>query len=493
MSPLLWVAMAFAGDPDEDALFGGSPAPPPPAPEAPSPETPAAETPAAPVEAPVAPVVPPPPVALDPYASPDAGEMLDGGSSMPTDLDIQRALAAVDQRFAIGGRLYLRLDSTVDEDDSASEVGLRSPNLLDVYLDARPNDRLRAYGAARLSHDFTVQSGDTDFLGGEVVLSKVILDQLWMKGDIDHRVYWTVGRQRIKWGAGRFWNPTDFMNQQVLDPLAAFDERTGVALVKVHVPIEAIGANLYVLGNVEGADTLGQVGGAARMEWLVGNTEISASAAARRDQPIRLGADLSTGVWVFDLHAEAAVQHGAGTTYYAGTLAMDTLFAPETVDRSEEWIPQMVGGIELPIRYNDEDAVSIGVEGFYNDAGYTDADIYSLLIPNGAFQPFYLGRAYAGAYVYLPSPGNWDEQSYTASALSNLTDRSMVARLDWRATVHTRLAVNAYVSGHFGEKGGEFRFAFDLPDDIATALGEADGIHVPAPIVDAGVGLSLSF
>ncbi len=84
-----------------------------------------------------------------------------------------------------------------------------------------------------------------------------MLDQLWVNFDVDHRAFVTVGRQHVKWGVGKFWNPTDYLHPVKRDPLATFDTRTGTTLVKLHVPWEKRGWNLYAVGLLEdaGGDT----------------------------------------------------------------------------------------------------------------------------------------------------------------------------------------------------------------------------------------------
>ncbi|MCK6506630.1 hypothetical protein L6R53_25200, partial [Myxococcota bacterium] len=334
-----------------------------------------------------------------------------------------------------------------------------------------------------------VQAGETDAYGNERVATAVALDQLWVKADAWRRVYVTVGQQRVKWGAGRFWNPTDFLNAQRLDPLAVFDQRTGVALVRAHVPVGA--ANLYAVANLDDASTLGQVGGAARAEIVFGTTEVSASAAARRDQPLRLGADLSTGFWLLDLRVEAAVLHGVDDPFFEGTLDLSTFTLPTEVDRSEDWIPQVVAGLEGSFKLGDEDSLTLGVEGFFNDAGTDQVELYPWLLLNDAYTPFYVGRWYAAAYAYLPAPGRWDETSFTASWIANLSDQSHVARLDASVTALTWLSLNAYVAPHFG-KVGELRYRLQL-DPLAGVEGLEEGIDVPAPVVDLGLGARVRF
>lgn len=453
MIPLLLTTLALAEDerPSDDEVFG--------APDSPPPADPTARPPEDPPE-------------VDPALG---GEVL-------ADSTIAGVIAVAEQRLAVGGQLYARGTARVTEDMAPEDVDWSAPTLLDVYLDARPNDRVRAYARGRLSHDFSVLPGETDYLGEEVKATTGVVDQLWLKFDVARRVYVTVGQQRIKWGSGRFWNPTDFLNQQNLDPLATYDLRTGVGLLKLDIPISATGTNLYVIGDFDEVATLGTFGGALRAEQVVGLTEIAASASVQKDQPLRLGADVSTGVWLFDLHAEAAVRHGDTTSYWEGSFDLDTFTPPTEVDRSEDWIPQVVAGLEVPIKYSDLGTAYLGGEFFYNDAGYADAELYPWLAYNNQFTPFYLGKMYGSAYLYLPGAARLSDHSLTLSWIGNLSDHTHAARVDYRVTALTRLQVSASVNTYFGGNG-ELHFSTSIPGIV----------EVKAPVMDATLGALLTF
>jgi hypothetical protein len=445
-----------------------------------------------------------------PAPSADTPEVAPTTGDRDTDLmsggDVSRAggifdtLAALDQRVTIGGRLYLRLNAAIPEEAEPEDVTLSSPNFLDLFVDARPNERVRGYVQGRLSQNLSTQTGDTTALGEAVEPTKVLLDQMWINFDVGRKVFVTVGRQRVKWGAGRFWNPTDFLQPSRLDPLAFFDERTGVGLVKVHIPFEKTGTNLYAFADIEGADAIDQVGGAWRLEQVVGLTEVAVSGSVGKDRPTRLGAQVSTAVWIFDLKAEAAISNGLDTQFYRGTFdwgpldadgaaSFLTIETPESYTREDEWVPQVVAGVEFPIRYNDEDSITIGAEYFYNDAGYDDASLYPWLVFNDAYTPFYLGRHYAGAYVYIPGPGEWDDHSFTVSTIGNLSDQSYTSRLDYSVRALTFLSINAYVAGHYGEVG-ELRFGLDVPPILGVT---EDAISVKPPVMDVGIGVMINF
>ena len=49
---------------------------------------------------------------------------------------------------------------------------------------------------------------------------------------------------------------------------------------------------------------------------------------------------------------------------------------PERYSRDEDWIPQALVGLEYGFNYTDDDAMYLGAEYFFNDAGYGDVDLY---------------------------------------------------------------------------------------------------------------------
>ena len=407
----------------------------------------------------------------------------------PTDAEIAANLREADQRLTLGGRLYLRSNVYVPDQPELSTVSFNSPSLLDLFVDARPNNRLRAFAQGRVAFDPTVTEGDIDWMGTTLEPTTLALDQAWLNVSLGGRLFVTAGQQRVKWGVSRFWNPTDFLDSTRLDALAFFDERTGVPLLKVHLPLSKAGLNLYAFAGIDGADSVDQVQGALRAEWLVGMTEISLSSAMRKGDPERYGAQVSTALGPFDLKGEIAVTHGLDTPGWEGSFDLETLELPTEVDRSEDWIPQAVVGAEWGLRYNDQDSLYLGVEYFYNDLGTDDPDMYAWLALEGQFTPFYLGRHYGGVYLFLPAPGRWDDHSFVISTLGNLSDRSFASRLDWSARLLNELSVNAYVQGHYGELG-ELRYALEIPA-VPGVL--PDGLSLAAPLVDAGFGASVRF
>jgi len=419
-------------------------------------------------------------------------EMFGGSAPEPISATIVHAIAQRDQSLDIGGDVYLRGQLAVlHEPANSDDLQLQNPNLLRLFLDARPSDRVRAFARGRLDFDPTVGAGATDLLGNPRRPLNLNLDQLWLNFDILRTVFVTVGRQPIRWGSGRFWNPSDFVNQQRRDPLALLDERLGADMVKLHLPIEAWGWNFYAVANVDDATTFKHLGGALRAEFLFGPTELALAVAARQDTPLRLSVDVSSGAGPLDLHLEGVAYRGDRTPSWQGRFAPADFVIPRKVDREDDWIAQLDGGAELQFLYSEQDSIYLGVELFLNQAGYNGAELYPWLALNGQYTSFYLGRTYLAAYASAPQPGDWNNSTLTLSAISNLSDRTAIVRFDWQVTLLTFLEASAFAAVFLGD-AGEFHFSLDVPPSpIDPRL--ANGISVRATDYLVGLWLTLKF
>jgi hypothetical protein len=511
--------------PSEEDLFGAP---------APIPVEPPPESRQTPVEAPVAP---------SPSTTPRDGEATLRTGSGPEVRSRGAAPASTDERAAdllggsrrdaptgrwdkekedplkVGGLLYARAATSWSRGVPASAWPLTVPSLLDTYLDVRPNDRVRGFVLGRLTYDPTLSTTGVDLAGRPVTRSqtRAVLDQLYVNFDVERTVFVTAGKQHVKWGTGRFWNPGDFLHPVRRDPLAQLDDRSGVAMVRAHLPWEARGWNLYgvalledLAGDTTGAQTgaapgtVGQVGGAARAEVVLGGVELAADLAAQRGHAPRFGFDGSFALWELDVTAELALTRGRDAPAWRATGADPATVAGWRRAAATGTTPQAVVGVTWSWRYSDEDALMLGGEYFFNDAGYDDAHVYPVLLaspfahllspphafdPRTAFTPFYLGRHYAGAFLLLPQPGSWNATSLTLSALANLSDGSGLLRLDHSVLLNTYLTLETYLAGHLGKEGGEFRLGFDVPGQALAGGGTTPPFTVPTPILDLGVAL----
>ncbi len=435
---------------------------------------------------------------IEPEVDPDPEQEMFGGEGAEpkgrlSEAEFADVLDETDDILDIGGQVYMRLNyNQYDPDPGEDSPGhtLSSPNILHLYLDARPNDRVRAFARGRLNYDFTIMEGDTNRLGETLDPMSYALDQLWIKFDIARAAYITFGPQTIRWGSGLFWNPTDFLNQQRRDPLAVLDERLGVSLLKLHIPIESLGWNLYAVANLEHADHPDEVGGALRAEILLGHNEIALTGAMRKDQPVRIGADISSGLGAFDFHLEGAVLYNEEKLFYRGEFDPALGIFPEAYSREDEWIPQLTAGTEFEVLYSDQDSLAFGLEFFFNDHSSGDEDLYVWQALNNDYTPLYAGRYYLAAFAMLARPGNWNDTTFTLSNIFNLSDSTGIARFDTRVTILTYLHVGLYASLYYGSFG-EFRLEVDIPP-IPEYEPFEDGLTVPANRMEVGLWLMLN-
>ncbi|MFY0569554.1 hypothetical protein ACN28E_37805 [Archangium lansingense] len=462
-------------------------------------------------------------------AAPQDAAATGAGDAQPQDRDAQ-ALGgpaatnafdteeAVEDPLKIGGRFYLRAFTQGNEGVSFGNTSVSTPMLVDGYFDARPTDRLRGFVLGRLTFDPTRREGSGSLIPSAGTSSpttvtaapSVLLDQAWLRFDLGRTLFITAGKQHVKWGTARFWNPTDFLTPQRRDPLALFDARTGATMLKVHVPWEAKGWNFYAIGlldNAGPANTLGQVGGAARAEVVLGPAELGIDAVFQRGRKPRFGLDFSSGLGPIDIYGEIALRRGSDTPLYRlptgvsfsdllgqvqgnGGIPPDIGALPIEAYYPDGYTPQISGGATWTFAYSENDTATVGVEYFYNSTGYPTSLVYPYLIFQGQFQPFYLGQHYAAVYGLLAGPGSWDDTNFILSNLGNLSDRSFITRLDVTHRALRYLSVEAFVAVNYGQKGGEFRFALDLP---AMSMGGQviPPVVVAPPTVQAGVGLRI--
>jgi hypothetical protein len=521
---LLWPSWARAQNrPDEQQLFGAEP------PEAPAAGTSSASTSgsastndATATAAEVAPSASAPstPTAFTPASTPSLSSPSQtteasrdaqilgsaGAPSMFTDE------AAPSDPLTIGGQIYLRLQGTAAQGQRFEDFSFSAPSMLDVFLDARPNDRVRGFARGRMVYDPTLPatasssntigtvaaSGSTS--GAQSLSSlfqqqtrdpKAYLDQLWLNFDLYRRVYVTVGKQHVRWGTARFWAPTDFLHLRPRNPLDVFDARTGTSMIKFHLPIESRQWNIYAYGVTEGPNatsTLGDVAGAARAEFVLNTTEVGLGVFARRNSKPRFAVDLSTGIYDFDVYGELALRsrNEIDRVHYAPDATIpefpaappswqtpaDTArgYSEQVVDamypltRRHGYRPQIVGGVNYSRKYNDNDTFTVGFEYFYNSLGYDSPLAYpGLVLPHtrDLSEPanfFYLGQHYGAFYVTFPAPYKLDNHTFTLSTLGNFSDQSYITRFDYAFILLTHVRLEAFVSAHYGNENGEFRF-----------------------------------
>ncbi len=385
-------------------------------------------------------------------------------------------------KLAIGGRLELRTEASKTDNQRFQESPYGQNKTADIYFDTRPNRDVRAFFRMRFYEQNTTTAQQvTNNTGTEttnntkqptveqqgVANIEESIDELWLKWDIEDTVFVTAGKQHLKWGRGRFWNPTDFTALVPKDPFAIFDRRLGQELIKVHIPFEKQGHNLYGILQFDDAQRNDDVGIALRGEFSFGsNGETAISFQSKRGRPIKAGIDLGMGLGNFDINLESAWSTRDTSPRYKGDLDLTTLqFPSETYDNKKVY-NQSVANLEYVQKFNDNDAAVFGVEGFWNQLGYDKRTLEFYSLVTNQNQVLYSGREYVAAYARLDGPGNWNDSTFLLNGVQNLSDKTALVRLTGTYLFYKQITLEAYVSRCFGDYG---ELCFRVPDSIIDA------------------------
>jgi len=494
--------------PDEDTLFGGAPDAGTRAPSAAAP-----------------PIIAPAP-------EPDRGSA--GGEQQiltgPPAADAFAKGLVKEDALKIGGQFYIRSITTFLQDQSVGEARFALPTLVDVYLDARPIEQLRAFVLGRLIYDPLLASnvlltgvpGNTAGLQS-VSNPAVYLDQAWLSFDIARTVFITAGRQHVTWGVTRYFNPSDFLASRPRDPLAIFDVRLGVSMLRVQVPWEKAGWNFTAVALFEPTQTISgegttigggggsvnvvtgtsstsngllqDIGGAARIEFGFKGGAAGIQALAQENRVWRVGADVTAGLGDFDLYSEVVLKGGLDLPPPSAIVVPGVYSGYAFGPVSQPSIPvvQAVGGFTYSFNIEGNKSLTLGAEYFFNSASATSQQ-YPNLIFQGAYQPFYVGQNYLAAsatWVDTTAKTTW-----VLTEIGNLTDVTFISRVDFLITVLSYLQVEAFVAVEYGHLGGEFRLGFDIPGVLintgASTPPVSTTLLVHPAIVQVGLGLRLA-
>jgi hypothetical protein len=369
------------------------------------------------------------------------------------------AEVAPEDPLKIGGQFYWRVMSSGKQGQFPQNWSLSAPALLDMYMDARPNERVRAFALGRMSYDPTlapngttstgaggasasaIQGGDSlsAMFGQPTRGPSVALDQLWLRFDLLRTVFVTAGKQHVRWGTARFWAPTDYLHLQARNPLLPFDPRTGTTMLKLHLPWETKGWNFYAYALPESATTTSHpadVAGALRAEIVLGALEVGAGVFGQRNSKAKFAGDVSFGLWDLDFYGEAALRNAGDVDFVRfqqaqfepdpnqpgqfvttnadpavalnpQTWQSDSAYRsqnlPLLVDaffpshRGAGWKPQVTGGVSYTRQYADKDTFTVGSEYFYNGLGYDDPSVY----PGVLFLPHATPLSNPATFFYL--------------------------------------------------------------------------------------------
>lgn len=231
----------------------------------------------------------------------------------------------------------------------------------------------------------------------------------------------TVGRQRIAWGTGFVWNPTDLLNP--IDPTAIErEEKQGVDAAYVSVPF---GTLSQVEAVVAPNDPWTRASMAGRISTNWKGYDVSLMGGSFRDAGV-IGGDFAGYIRSAGFRGEWAVTWG---------------------DRGDPYLRAV-----LNADYNFPSDYYVFLEAYYNGHGVTDKEDYNFqqLLSGTTFS---LAKAYGAASVQKSITPLLRAQLY---GVLNLNDQSGLAApsLAYSATTNLEVGVSTYL--FLGADGTEY-------------------------------------
>lgn len=348
-------------------------------------------------------------------------------------------LASAEENTQIGGTLSTEADYYLQKGTSLDQDLISNPNILFLYLDSKLENDNRVFARIRAFYDPTgVSSGSptassyTNPYGFGLQNSdnlSVQLQELRISTNLNHEVFLTIGRQKVKYGAAKFFNPTDFLNSQPYDFFLPSDERTGIDMVMAQIPSGT--ANLYVTGLPGNPSNGNPAGGYFRGEVgydsfaFLESGEISLSGYLPKGQSGRGGFDISQGIGDLDAYFEgAAGQNSSGN-----------------------WEGAFSTGADWEIRYADEQSQVLTLEAEYAN--------YPTLSTGGSFGS-YSSTQFGVFALDLASPFKWTDLTFAETNLYDFNGQSGYSRLDIVCQFTDRIDGRVYGSAPWGNTGGTF-------------------------------------
>lgn len=281
-----------------------------------------------------------------------------------------------------------------------------------LMLDVRLKKGVKAFA--------NLQAG---YLPSSTTSLAIDLKEIFVDANYNKKVYFRMGKQVLTWGRGYFWNPTDMINVEKKSFIKEAGYNSGTYGVKAHIPF---GTSLNLYEFINGADTTNVDGFAfaTKVEFLLGNTEISVSNWSKKDKRPIFGIDFSSRMFNIDLRGEASVVDGADTLKIRG---VNGNYILETLDN--EIIPKISLGFSKSFDIGDEkERLGITGEFYYNGAGYEEnifADQMKLgyLRMSGLYEENSINKYYFGFFGTF-SKFITNDLTLSCNGIVNLNDKS---------------------------------------------------------------------
>ncbi len=328
-----------------------------------------------------------------------------------------------------------------------------------LTTDVRASEFSRFYASGAFNYAYDA--------GTDKTTSAFAVDEMFVDTAIDRKVFFRMGKQRISWGVGTWYQPADVLSLATIDLDNPSASREGPFAFKVDIPFGLNHATTYVTPPTSEGDI--HVSLAQRLDFIVGGFELSLGGFARSDMEARprLMAMATGTLGAFDLYGENVLAWGSDRTY----VRTKSGGGYETYEVEGVPVIQSTVGAKYSWSSSEGFSLSAHLQGYYNGSGYADS---SILLDSAALAVLKNSSTYAksdtaeAGMFYLAGNGSVSldfGEGDTSSTLTlggsaryNFSDTSLSATpslgLDLGSSRDFSLTLSAAAA--IGEKGSEY-------------------------------------
>ncbi len=383
---------------------------------------------------------------------------------------------------------------------SADKAELSPATSLSLGFSAKPERDLSFYGELRSAYPFTRSAAVLDEAGeniGATTVPDITIFKLYSKFDWADRVFFSFGKQALKWGKGYFFTPAnDILALSAVnfdDPEA---EREGPLSLRVNAPIPGTMASAYLFAIMDATSIHPtKIAVAPKFEFSLPSLEFSLSGFYRYEDPVKAIASASYASNGWSFFGEGVLAYGSDkyfvvkeerivdipaippfipasqkTFYYRIVEKPESIFLTGTAGAlySNSWENKLSLTVVGQYLYDGEgqanmsldDMLQAVIERMHPAYDYADDPAVSIADPAemaSALGKFgsRLGRHYAAVSVNAAEILGSDV-SASVFALANLADLSGWVKPQISYKIFDRMSVSGWANFSFGEGGGEF-------------------------------------
>ncbi len=365
-----------------------------------------------------------------------------------------------------------------------------------TYADLRYSELVRLYAEGSFNYDPSNYLSTKDYS-----TPTYSLDELFVDTHINEKVFFRLGKQRIRWGVGYWYQPSDVLSLSAIDPDDPTAARDGPFAFKADMPMGLNHLMVYVVPPVSVSAASSSI--ATKYDLVVNGWELSFGGYGRADMLARPRAIFSfTGaIGPFDVYGENVLLYGSDRIYVRESSTTPGTY--EAYRQENSLFFQSTLGIKYSASKSSGLSYSFHVQGYYNGTGYADSSILqnekAVAAIKAAYPDTYKGSVTAtGAGMwYLAGSAsvsgrfgegrNLTQVTGSAYAMTNFSDRSLrlnpklevaIGDRGGRATVTLScLTAIGNTGSEYAPKGNRTTPALSL-----SALNDAIELEVSAPI-----------